>query len=54
MCSRRERVLDAVLAAGGETADAWFAGARRQGERDKLYLWLIPSFLERGFLYIIS
>ena len=36
--SRRERVLDAVLAAGGETAGAWCEGAGRQGERDKLYL----------------
>ena len=32
--SRRERVLDAVLAAGGETAGAWCEGAGRQGERE--------------------
>ena len=43
--ARRERALDAVLAAGGETAGTWCAGARRQGERDKLYLWLISSLL---------
>jgi len=32
--ARRERALDAVLTAGGETAGTWRADARRQGERD--------------------
>ena len=52
--ARRERALDAVLTAGGETAGTWCAGASRQGERDKLYLWPISSLLGWWFLYKIS
>ena len=42
--ARRERVLDAVLTAGGEAARKRCVGASRQGERDKLYLWPTPHY----------
>ena len=48
--ARRERVLDAVLTAGGEEARERCVGASRQGERDRVYLslWLPPHYLHDG------
>ena len=52
--SRRERARDAVLLTGVATGGKGCERGAPGSERDKLYLWLILSFLERGFLYIIS
>jgi len=52
--SRRERARDTVLLTGVATGGKGCEHGAPGSERDKLYLWLILSFLERGFLYIIS